>query len=695
MAECFVFSGCILDTGRRTLTCGGREVAIGDRAYGVLLTLVRSPGKVVTKRELLDAVWSDVTVVEDNLVKAVGELRTALGDQASNPQFIRTVHRRGYVFVAPLEVAPESAADDEAGPASASGIRTRRPWLAVSAIVAAAALAGLAAVWSGRGESAARREPSFDRWQVRELSAVPISLIKPAFAPSGELLAAVAVDHESGVHSLCLVTPSGGDPLRLTHDIEVRGPSPEFSADGSRILFTTYAVDLEHGLRPEIWEVPVLGGRPRRVLEWASAADESPDGHSMVYAAVDTSGTRIRVREPSGRELDVAATGYWPRWSPDGRWIAYTTSDPEGGDGEVWMVRPDGGDPHRPCEGEGQVYGLSWMPDSRGVVYSMDRGDTANLWYASVAGGVCTPAARGPGDFSAPAVSPDGRRIVFTFSFPSGTVLWAPRPDQPLTTLLADEGLLQMALAPDRHRLATIVGARGHQPALEVFDLGSRERRVVSGLEAADVSWSADGQALLVSAGAPDRSAQWIWRVPVDGGLPTPVLRGRDSWSWPAASPDGRRIAAVRGDASGETLVVTELESGRSAELAVAPVIADLHWSPDGRWLAWSGSERPPEADAGGIWLMPSVGGPVQRLVPDGQFPTWIGADELLFVRTLANRGVWRLRMSDESIELTPSGVLPRVQGVWGLDAGPHGEPVVVLTKSHTPLLYELEAPRD
>ena len=228
-------------------------------------------------------------------------------------------------------------------------------------------------------------------------------------------------------------------------------------------------------------------------------------------------------------------------------------------------------------------------------------------------------------------------------------MLWAPRPDQRLTALLADEGLLQMALALDRHRLATIVGARGHQPALEVFDLGSRERRVVSGLEAANVSWSADGQALLVSAGAPDRSAQWIWRVPVDGGLPTPVLRGRDSWSWPAASPDKRRIAAVRRGASGQVLVVSELTTGQTVELATAPEIPDLRWSPDGSWLAWSGGERPPEADAGGIWLVSSQGGPVRRLVADGQFPTWIGIDELLFVRTLANRGVWRVRISGES----------------------------------------------
>ena len=87
----------------------------------LLLFLLDHAGSLVTKEALLDALWPDANVTDNALAQAISELREALGDQAERPRYIKTIARRGYRFVAPVEaidVAPtptvRSSADDSA-----------------------------------------------------------------------------------------------------------------------------------------------------------------------------------------------------------------------------------------------------------------------------------------------------------------------------------------------------------------------------------------------------------------------------------------------------------------------------------------------------------------------------------------------------------------------------------------------------
>jgi class 3 adenylate cyclase/predicted ATPase len=95
---------------------GTQPVALTPKAFDVLHYLVTHPGRLVTKDELLDAVWPE-TAVSDAVVRiAIGELRRALGDTAQAPQFIATVHRRGYRFVAPVVAYTEAVPDPTGAP---------------------------------------------------------------------------------------------------------------------------------------------------------------------------------------------------------------------------------------------------------------------------------------------------------------------------------------------------------------------------------------------------------------------------------------------------------------------------------------------------------------------------------------------------------------------------------------------------
>lgn len=81
----------------------GHSQHVEPKVMNVLLCLAMSPGKVVTRDELINCVWSDVVVTDDALTRCISELRTLLGDTARVRRYIRTIPKRGYSLLLPVE----------------------------------------------------------------------------------------------------------------------------------------------------------------------------------------------------------------------------------------------------------------------------------------------------------------------------------------------------------------------------------------------------------------------------------------------------------------------------------------------------------------------------------------------------------------------------------------------------------------
>ena len=92
-----------LDVRERRLSRGGEVIPLRLKVFDTLRVLVENAGRLVTKQELLDTVWPETTVEENNLNHNVSVLRKALGERATGQQYIETVPRVGYRFVAPVE----------------------------------------------------------------------------------------------------------------------------------------------------------------------------------------------------------------------------------------------------------------------------------------------------------------------------------------------------------------------------------------------------------------------------------------------------------------------------------------------------------------------------------------------------------------------------------------------------------------
>ncbi len=85
------FSGHTLSSARRTLVRDGRELPLIPRCFDLLVLLIERRNEALTRREILDTVWSDVVVTDGALSQAVRILRRTLGDDPREPTFIRTV----------------------------------------------------------------------------------------------------------------------------------------------------------------------------------------------------------------------------------------------------------------------------------------------------------------------------------------------------------------------------------------------------------------------------------------------------------------------------------------------------------------------------------------------------------------------------------------------------------------------------
>ncbi|MEA2238880.1 MAG: hypothetical protein QOC81_3604 [Thermoanaerobaculia bacterium] len=136
------FGSFRLDVVGRSLTRDGQFVALPPKAVEALILLAQNQGRTVLKEELLEKVWPETFVEEGSLTQAISILRKALGEGDDGQQWIRTVPKRGYCFVAPVRAGSEPSQTPVAATAAPHEPHRVRPWLIAAVIAAGLVLAG-------------------------------------------------------------------------------------------------------------------------------------------------------------------------------------------------------------------------------------------------------------------------------------------------------------------------------------------------------------------------------------------------------------------------------------------------------------------------------------------------------------------------------------------------------------------------
>lgn len=370
----------------------GMRVRVPDQSAVILAMLVERPGEIVTREDIRQRLWSDGTVVEfeHSISSAVARLRDALAESSATPRYIETVPRRGYRFIAAVEKL--HAHSNEA--ADPPRWRHRHPVAAYVSIFALLLLtAGTAAVvWKfrpkGPNQEVAVEVLTRDAGRTTDV----------AISPDRRMIVYASDRAGNGDLDLWMRGLGGGLPVRLTND-PVDEHEPAFSPDGAQIAFRS---EKEGG---GIYVMPALGGAPARLVALGRTPRYSPDGRWIAYwvgigTGKDASQAYV-VQEDARRPKRIfselpAATA--PVWSASGRCIAVAHRAQR--KSEVWSATFDAQTgttgPPRPM-GFAKLEGtplfatsiftsIQWMPDDRFVIYSQLAAGAANIYRVAVAG---------------------------------------------------------------------------------------------------------------------------------------------------------------------------------------------------------------------------------------------------------------------------------------------------------------------
>jgi predicted ATPase/DNA-binding winged helix-turn-helix (wHTH) protein len=113
--QSIIFEPYRLDLANECLWKGAQAIKLRPKVFAVLEYLVSRPKQLLTKEEVLSAVWPETFVGKAVLKKAIGQIRQAIGDDPKSPRFIETAHRRGYRFIGPMQDNTASVAVKDSG----------------------------------------------------------------------------------------------------------------------------------------------------------------------------------------------------------------------------------------------------------------------------------------------------------------------------------------------------------------------------------------------------------------------------------------------------------------------------------------------------------------------------------------------------------------------------------------------------
>ena len=313
----------------------------------------------------------------------------------------------------------------------------------------------------------------------------------------------------------------------------------------------------------EVWLMDADGGRQTRLLEAVEGADLgapvwSPDSQRIAYTRTESPGdlstgdVDIWVANVDGTGARPFATGptwqWFPRWSPDGAWLAYTdeavggpwlSSGPVGpavGQGpqgavlpganaaampeaDLWKRPVDGsGPPQRITDVAGDDRSGSWSPDGRRLAFDSTRDGNTEIYVVDADGSNSVRLTTSPAKDWAAAWSPDGTEIAFTSDRTGLAQIWVMRADGGDQVQLTDDTTdhLWPTWSPDGSRIAFARWWRGQTQVWSMAADGSDVRELSRSPSTNDFvwdgSWGPDGRIAFTRAGPPPPEALTIAR---------------------------------------------------------------------------------------------------------------------------------------------------------------------------------------
>lgn len=641
--QVFKFGNFTLDPVAKVLFRDSEPIHLTRKGVETLLVLVENSGRVLTKEEIMSAVWTDRVVDEANLAQNIAVVRKALGAPKGHPAHIETFPGRGYRLegpvislletpVPPLLETPfangsPKAADtitpplvDDAPP------RSRRPPAVLPIVLVVSILLAGVILWSMMRAS---RRPAEFAFRVIPTTRMPGKEYQPVITRDGKRIAFLSAEDGLTLPSVWVQDSDGGSSRQLTKGGEHHS-SPTWSPDGSRVAFLRIqrtAMDVVianvDGSSERIvaqFAIPTYGF-DNRMLDW------SPDGEYLAVSHAAAPGgslglSLVRVSSGAQRSITIAGAGVLgdvdPRFSPDGkvvtflRWIHRSQQ-------EIFAV-PIEGQTKRITNLGKRISSHDWMRDGNSIVFASDRRGDFRLWRMRIASN----------DGGETAV-PLGIYSEFSIQF---------------STARNADSLAYSSLQQDRN--------------IWRLEMGTLQwkRIIASSGQDASPQYSPDGRRICFRS---DRSGEeQLWVSNADGSDAAQI------------TSDSVRPSVGRWSHDGSAIVFNSPQTG---DVYVATVQSDRTWSVrstgiqgvhpvfslDGRWIYAGGP--------GGIVRFALSEGKAESVVQTKAEALALSADGkyIYFVREPNDTAIWRLDLSTLATTRVLNGLVPGCTSCWAL----------------------------
>jgi Tol biopolymer transport system component/DNA-binding winged helix-turn-helix (wHTH) protein len=651
------FGSFRLDAGERVLWRGEELLVLPPKVFDTLWMLVEREGRVVSKSELMEAIWADAFVEESNLSQNIYTLRRTLGVDEQGRQFIETVPRRGYRFAVPVELLEEGsnggvnqnevvvlsgAATNSNGESlktnfpslpltavpsdsqgsqtqfvSPSALQTRpRPTrryalLAGIVVLLVAAVAGLYQFVIRRSEKDGAKIAPIEQVRFQRLTDSG-DVVFPTISPNGELLAYVR--HEEDGESVWVKQIATGSSVQTLPSSSKGYQSLAFAPDGKYLFFREAAEPAA------IYQTSVFGGPLKKVADNAwSGFSVSPDGkqvafsrrdpqhntHLLILSNIDGSGER----ELSVRQSPLDYRGGPPAWSPDGTRLAVA-----GGLQQQFLPKlltvdvATGKETELKTPNWRAITRILWTLNGKHLIIAARANNeaTSQLWMVGYPGGEISRLTNDLEAYFWLSLSADGR-ILVTRQQRIISHLWLlPDGDEKKARQLTFgernlDGYTGLVWTPDGKIVFSLFAGQNTDLYSMNADGSNRVQLTVNaGQDNTEPIVSKDGRYIVFTSNRTG-SAQ-VWRMDIDGRNQKQLTFGeaqKERALSPVFSADGTEVFFIKLGNGPAAIWKTPVEGGVAVPVSHLSGVSTegfLAISPDGKWLAYRHVSAQPEA---------------------------------------------------------------------------------------------------